>query len=457
MRPATFVILGASGDLASRLLLPAVGELLHRDTDRELTLIGAGSDAWDDDHWRDAVRKAFAAAGAEDEFPRVAETRYVQADITDPDALTSLLEPLHGPVVLYFAVPPAVAAAACTALQQVRLPEDLVLALEKPFGGDREGAAKLNAVLRDLVPERQVFRVDHFLGRDTVLNLLGVRFANRLVEPLWSAAHVEHVLIRFDESLALENRARYYDHAGAMVDMLQSHLLQILATLTMAPPATLGERDLRDAKGAALRATHIWDDDPVHFSRRARYTAGTIGDRRIPSYVDEPGVDPSRDTETLAEFTCEVRTSRWAGVPFTLRSGKALGTARAEVVVTFRKVRHLPEGFLGDAPDGGVLRFSLGPDTVTFELNVNGGDDPFELHREAATVALGEGRIHAYTQVLSEILEGDVTLSVRGDSAEECWRIVQPVQDAWSRGDVPLEDYPAGSPGPAGWATSQAS
>ena len=454
MRPATLLILGASGDLTSRLLLPALAQLLQREPDRELSLRGAGSDDWDDERWRDTVRRAFAEAGAEDAYQRVAQTSYTRADITDAQDLGALLTADAGPVVVYFAVPPAVTVAACEAMRGVDLPADIVLAMEKPFGGDQAGAARLNELLRDLVPEDRVFRVDHFLGRPTVLNLLGIRFANRLLEPLWSAEHITSVLVRFDESLALENRARYYDHAGAMIDMLQSHLLQVLAVLTMTPPATLGERDLRDAKAAALRATHIWEDDPVHFSRRARYTAGTIGERRVPAYVDESGVDPARDTETLAEFTCEVRTSRWAGVPITLRSGKAIGAANAEIVVTFRQVRHLPEGFVGHPRDGGVLRFSLGPDTLSLELNVSGGDDPFVLHRETVTVDLGEGRIHAYTQVLSEILDGDVTLSVRGDAAEECWRIIQPVRDAWARGDVPMDDYPAGSAGPESWPTS---
>src|SRR5690606_29105426 len=160
-------------------------------------------------------------------------------------------------------------------------------------------------------------------------------------EPLWSADHIESVLVRYDESLALENRARYYDRAGAMIDMLQSHLLQVLAVLAMEPPATLGERDLRDAKAAALRATHIWADDAAASSRRARYTDGRIDDRELPSYVDEKGVDPSRETETLAEIVCEVRTARWRGVPFVLRSGKALGEKRTEIVVRFAPVRHI--------------------------------------------------------------------------------------------------------------------
>ncbi|SJN46776.1 Glucose-6-phosphate 1-dehydrogenase [Microbacterium esteraromaticum] len=455
----TLLILGASGDLTSRLLLPAIGQLLKRQPDRQLALRGAGSDDWSEKRWRECVKTSFASSDAEDQASRVADSTYTQADVTDRHALAGLIESVTGRLVIYFALPPAVAVAACEVLKEVTLPENTVLALEKPFGNDEQSARELNALLQTLVPEKRIFRVDHFLGRSTLLNVLGVRFANRLIEPVWSADHVESVLVRYDEALALEDRARYYDKAGAMIDMIQSHLLQVLAVLAMEQPHDLDEIDLRDAMGAALRATRIWDDNAVRNSRRGRYTAGHLdaksGDESdVPSYVDEEGVDPSRDTETLAEITCEVHTARWAGVPFTLRSGKAMKARHAEIVVTFRPVRHIPDGLTGKPNDGGVLRFLLGPDQIDLELNVNGGDDPFALHRDVLTSKLGKGMLLAYTEVLSEILDGDVALSVRADASEQCWRIIQPVRDAWARGDVPLEDYPAGSTGPADWATS---
>lgn len=453
--PTTLLILGASGDLTSRLLLPAIAQLLKRQPDRALVLHGAGSDDWSDERWQEAVRTAFATVDATDQISRIAGTTYVKADVTDRDALAALIEGVEGSLVIYFALPPAVAEMACEKLVDIPLPEGTVLALEKPFGSDEKSAAALNALVTRIVPENQVFRVDHFLGRSTILNIMGVRFANRLVEPVWSADHVQSVLVRYDESLALENRARYYDKAGALVDMIQSHLLQVLAILAMEQPADLDEIDLRDAMAAALRATRILGDDPVASTRRARYTAGTSDDRSVPSYADEEGVDPARGTETLAEITCEVDTARWAGVPFTLRSGKALGERCAEIVVTFRPVRHIPGGLTGMPTDGGVLRFTLGPDRIELELNVNGGDDPFALRRDVLSTGLGKGTLLAYTEVLSEILDGDVALSVRGDAAEQCWRIIQPALDAWRSGAVPMEEYPAGSTGPQEWPTSQ--
>ncbi|KQS01144.1 MULTISPECIES: glucose-6-phosphate dehydrogenase [Microbacterium] len=446
----TLVILGATGDLTSRLLLPALAQLLDAEPDTKVRLVGAGMDAETDRAWRSRVKAAFGEGVGAAASAVVKATRYVQCDITATKDLTALLADAGERPVLYFAVPPAVAAAACRALTGVTLPAETILALEKPFGTDQHSAEQLNAVLAQLLPEQQIFRVDHFLGRSMVLNMLGVRFANRVFEPVWSSENVASVTIRYDESLGLEGRAGYYDKAGALEDMIQSHLLQVLAFVAMEPPATLDERDLRDATGAALRATHVWDDNAVHSSRRARYTAGTIDGTALPNYVDEPGVDPSRGTETLAEAVFEVRTARWEGVPFTLRSGKAMSARLAEVVLRFKPVHHLPTGFSGEE-QGSVLRFSLGPDVFCLDLNVNGAADPFSLSRATMHAELGEGALKAYAEVLSSILSGDAALAVRGDAAEECWRIVQPVLDAWRRGDVPLDEYPAGSTGPDGW------
>lgn len=446
----TLIILGASGDLTSRLLLPALGQLLTRESDRRIHLRGAGMDDWDDDHWREVVKASFATTGSEKAFPSVAATTYTKADITDPADLTALMSGNDGRVALYFAVPPAITERACQALTGLKVPEGLILAIEKPFGSDEKTARALNETVAKIVPESQVFRIDHFLGRSTTLNILGARLANRVLEPVWSAEHIESIFIGYDETLGLEGRAGYYDHAGALVDMIQSHLLQVLAIVAMEPPASLSEIDFREATGAVLRATDVWQDDPVASSRRARYTAGVVQARPLPSYVDEPGVDAARDTETLAQVVFEVRNARWQGVPFTLRSGKALDDAEREVIVRFKPVRHLPDG-LTRSTEPTVLRFALGPDRMTLELNVSGDGNAFELERAPLIADLGEGTLKAYAEVLSGILDGDAMLAVRGDAAEQCWRIVQPVLDAWRSGEVPLDEYPAGTDGPAAW------
>ncbi len=449
---ATLLILGASGDLTSRLLLPALGQLLTNEPDRRLKLIGAGAEEWTDVHWRHVVRTSFstmkAKGAAVDDL--LQNTHYLSADVTKPDELSRLLAACEGPPALYFALPPAIAAAACHALEGVSLPPRTVLALEKPFGTDRRSAIALNAQLAKLVPEDQVHRVDHFLGNSTVFNLLGLRFANRIFEPVWNADHIERVDVIYDETLALEGRARYYDKAGALTDMIQSHLLQVLAVLAMEPPSTLDPRDLRDAKGAVLRATRLWNESPLESSKRARYTAGAVGSEKVPSYVDEPGVDPSRETETLAEATFQIDTWRWAGVPFTLRSGKALGERRREIVVTFRPASHVPKGLRG-MHEPTKLRIMLAPDGMALELNVNGPGDPHVIDRASLTADFGPGQLQAYGEVLAGVLDGDPSLSVRGDTAVECWRIVAPVLKEWSESKVPLDTYRAGSKGPSGW------
>ncbi|GAA1701834.1 glucose-6-phosphate dehydrogenase [Microbacterium sediminicola] len=447
----TMVIFGASGDLTSRLLLPALGQLLTIEPDREVRLFGAGVDDWDDERWRTTVRRAFDEMNADAAYDRVKDTTYHKLDITDPSELTSLFAMVGPAPALYFAVPPAIAAASCEAMTKIDLPEGTVIALEKPFGTSQASAHELNEVLAKLLPENQVFRVDHFLGRSMTLNVLGVRFANRVLEPVWKGEHIESILICYDEQLGLEGRARYYDKAGALRDMIQSHLLQVMAVVAMEPPATLSEQDLRDATTAALRATHVWNDDPITSSRRGRYTAGTIDGRQLPSYTEEHGVVPENNTETLAEVTFEVATERWAGVPITLRSGKAIGAPRRHIQLRFKPVRHVPTGFTGST-DGTTLTFELGPDRMSLELNMNDGGDEFELRKESLSADLGAGALKAYAEVLQGILDGDATLSVRGDAAEQCWRIVQPVLDAWAKNEVPLQDYAAGSAGPEGWA-----
>jgi glucose-6-phosphate 1-dehydrogenase len=450
---STLLILGASGDLSSRLLLPALGQLLSQHPEYTLQLVGAGQEDLSADEWLGQVRKSFGTADASGPAVEslLSGSSYRQADVTKPDEMRRLLAECDGTPAIYFALPPAVTARVCDALAEVTLPDGIQLALEKPFGTDEASAEELNQRLKKLVPEDRVHRVDHFLGRSTVFNLLGFRFANRIFEPVWNRENIERVDIVYDEQLGLEGRAGYYDRAGALVDMIQSHLLQVMSILAMEPPATLGAQDLRDGKGAVLRATRVRDGSPADSSRRARYTAGRIGDRELGSYVDAPGVDPDNNTETLAEVTFEIDNWRWAGVPFTLRSGKALGKRRREIIITFKPVPHLPVGLRG-LEEPTILRLFLAPDALSLELNINGPGDPHDLERVSLGATFGPGQLLAYGEVLEGVLEGDPSLSVRGDTAEQCWRIVAPVLKAWRAGEVPLGEYPAGSEGPSGWA-----
>jgi glucose-6-phosphate 1-dehydrogenase len=445
------LVLGASGDLTARLLLPGLGGLLAASPDQGLLLLGSGMDDWGDERWRQRVSDSFAKASATG--PQVTatlqSTRYLQADVTHPEDLRRLIAACRGQLVIFFALPPAVTAKACAALAGLELPAGTRLMLEKPFGTDTAGAEQLNALLATLVPEDKIHRIDHFLGKSTVLNILGLRFANRLFEPMLNADHVASVDIVFDESLALEGRAGYYDSAGALIDMVQSHLLQVLALLAMDAPPSVDARELRDRKAQVLRATRLWDDDARKCTRRARYAAGEIDGRSLPAYADEAGVDPARGTETLAEVVLAVDTWRWAGVPFRLRSGKAMSATRKEAVITFKPPSRVPDGLTGyERPDR--LRIGFGPDRLAIDVNINGPGDPYEIDPVTLDVDFGPGELPAYGEVLRGVLDDDPTLSVRGDTAEQCWRIVEPVLTAWRKDAVPLLEYPAGSVGPEG-------
>jgi glucose-6-phosphate 1-dehydrogenase len=448
----TLVIFGAGGDLAKRLLLPGLGQLVDSGRSKDFVLLGVGQESLSTAAWRKRVETSFASSGATGARARAlaAKTEYLKADVTNKDDLEKILARCTGTPAFYFALPPRITIAACTALAKVELPDGTVFGLEKPFGTDLKSAEALNRQLVKIVPENRIHRVDHFLGKSTVLNLLGLRFANRIFEPVWNANNIESVDIIFDEQLGLEGRAGYYDHAGALVDMIQSHLLLVMALVAMEPPSSIGADDLRGSMAQVLRATTVFGDDAKTASKRARYTAGTIKGKKLPAYVREPGVDPKNATETLAEVTFTVDNWRWAGVPFRLRSGKALAAVRKEIIVTFKDVPHLPNGFTGK-PGPAALRISLSPDDIHLDLNINGQGDPFTIDRVVLSTQFGAGELEPYGEVLSGMLSNDPILSVRGDEIEECWRIVAPVLAAWQKNAVTMDSYPAGSVGPKAW------
>lgn len=453
-QPTTLLILGASGDLTRRLLLPGLGSLLKVEPDREVRVLGADRNEMSPEDWADRVRESFVEAEApQASIDRVVgRTAYRRVDALDEDQLRDLLGSVPGALVIYFALPPHVTVEVCALLERIGVPEGTRLAMEKPFGHDLVSARELNEQATRVVPEEQIHRIDHFLGVNTVLNLLGLRFANRIFQPLWSRAHIAKVEIEYDEDLALEGRAGYYDKAGALIDMTQSHLLQVLAMFAMESPASMDPEEMRSLKANVLRAVRLWGDDPRTASRRARYTAGSIGDRDVPDYVGEEGVDPALGTETLAELVVEVRNQRWAGVPFVLRSGKALGVPHKEITVTFREPAHIPDGLRDcGAPDQLILE--LRPGAVSLDVSVNAEGDPFDLEQARLHTALGQPRMRPYGEVLAGILDGTPLLSIRGDAAELMWKIVEPVLAAWRADEVPLEEYPAGSQGPDGWGT----
>jgi glucose-6-phosphate 1-dehydrogenase len=450
-------VFGATGDLTARYLLPALAALRAADaTDDSLELIAVGREDlstvqfrdWAADHLNQhaghlppGVRGAIASAA-----------RYQQADVTDPASVAAAIAGDGGgpdtAVACYLALPPAVFPHAVAALRDAGLPEGSTIVLEKPFGEDLASAIELNRQLARTLPERAVFRVDHFLAMTTVQNLLGTRLANRVFESIWNSAHIAEVDITWEESLALEGRAAYYDGVGALKDMLQNHLLQLLCLVAMEPPISLDERDLRDRKVDVLRSVRpLAGPDIKRTTRRGQYTAGQIGTRDVPAYAEEDGVDPAHHTETFAEMELRLDNWRWPDTVFRLRTGKAMARDRKEVTIRFRDVPHLPFAHHEQAAPN-LLRFGLEPETVSLDLT---GIGPRAQALSPMSLAgqLQPAELPAYAQLLHAVLTGDTALAIRADEAEQSWRVVAPVITAWSDDLVPLLLYPAGSDGPA--------
>jgi glucose-6-phosphate 1-dehydrogenase len=448
------VIFGPAGDLSIRYLLPAIAQLYTvGKLPENFRITGVHRRDWDDEQFRRfALESLRRHAG---EVPADARTRlvgqilqYRRADVTDQESIAAALSHLSEPIVVYLALPPAVFEPTIRALAGVGLPEGSRIVVEKPFGEDLESARKLNRLLHETFPENAVFRVDHFLTWQPFSSILGLRFANRVFEPLWSRDHIERVEITWEETLALEGRAGYFDPTGIMLDIIQNHLLQVLSLVAMEAPSSLEESDLRRPKIEVLRAVKRLSLEEVRRRTvRARYGEGRIGDRDIPAYVDEEGVDPDRRTETFAQVTLEVDNERWAGVPFVLRTGKALGRNLGEVAVHFRLASH-PTFGQQEPPPPNVLRLVKGPDRVVLDVNTGGSADPFELEQIELNAVLSPQSPSAYGRLLLDALKGDPSFFVHAEEAEESWRIVEPIIEAWENDEVPLLEYPAGSYGP---------
>ncbi len=447
------VVFGATGDLTARFLLPGLAALRaagHLPDGFRLT--SASREQWSTAQFREWANDQLDRHGTSS--PRsareaiVAATEYRQVDVSDPASVAATVAG-DAAVAVYLALPPALFPVAVAGLDRGQLPPGSRLVLEKPFGEDLESAMRLNQQLAALLPESAIFRVDHFLAMTTVQNLLGSRLANRIVESVWNSAHIAEIDIVWEEDLALEGRAGYYDGVGALKDMVQNHLLQLLCLVAMEPPLSLGERDLRDRKLDVLRATReLTESDVLRHTRRARYAAGHIGQRDIPAYVDEYGVDRGRATETFAEVELRIENWRWSGTRFRLRSGKAFAKEHKEVAVRFREVPHLPFGHTGEETPN-VLRFGLEPEGMSLDL-VGIGAQPNHLTPLTLTGQMQPSALPAYGRLLLDVLSGDAALSIRGDEAEEAWRVLTPVLSAWAKDLVPMEEYAAGSDGPHG-------
>jgi glucose-6-phosphate 1-dehydrogenase len=468
------VVMGASGDLAHRKLYPALGSLAARgQLPARFALVGVARTLYDDADFRasvvDAVRAVHADAAAPlDRHDFVC--RYVAGSFDDPatfDRLGGVLDDLDreagvgGRRIFYLSTIPQLFEAAIAGLGRAGLgsePEGGFsrVVIEKPFGRDRASAVKLNDLVHACFAERQVFRIDHYLGKETVQNILALRFANAIFEPIWNRRYVDHVQITVAEPLGVEHRGSFYEHAGALRDIVQNHGMQVLSLTAMEAPASFAADAIRDEKVKALRSVKPLSGAEVGSAVvRGQYAAGTVDARAVVGYRDEEGVSPDSQIETFVALRFEVDNWRWEGVPFYLRTGKRLAKRVTEVVLQFKPVPHLalpasavesmePNTMvLRIQPDEGIrLEFGAKVPGSTWSVRTVGLDFAF---RAGFTEAAPE----AYERLLLDVMLGDATLFIREDEVDAAWQIVQPVLDGIEAGLVPVRRYPAGTWGPA--------
>lgn len=458
--PPTLAILGASGDLTARLLLPALFRNEIRGQLGDLRLVGYALEDWDRESFRTHVRKALddhAASVPQNAWQRFSDRLdYRSGDMTG-DKLRALDELVPGIGIFYLALPPGVFAEAAQGLGDAGLNDeskgDRRLVIEKPFGTDLTTSRTLEAAVSRAWDEDQLFRIDHFLGKETTQNILVFRFANRFLEPVLNSQHVRQVQITVGETLGLEGRYKYYDKSGALRDMLQNHLMQLFTITAMEPPPLWEADMLRDHKVEVLKAVQdLGGRELEHHAARGQYGGGTIDGESVPGYLEEPEIPDGSITETFAALRLHVDNWRWKGVPFYLRSGKRLRSNTSEIAIEFDRppTQLFKETHMAECePDW--LVFRIKPDEI-IELVAQAKKPglrlesrPVSLRTEYSTDR--DAEYDAYDQLLLDVVEGDHTPFLRFDEVEAAWTVVQPVLDAWQHG-LP-EQYPAGSDGPA--------
>lgn len=482
------VLLGGTGDLAWRKLLPALFQAFrHGSLPADGRIIGVAREALDDARYRDWVAKRLDDVEGEkrptpDEFARFSALLcFVRADLSQPADYADLAARLHeraaDSVVLYLATAPKLFATVAEQLGAAGLatPHTRIV-LEKPLGHDLASNRCINAVVLEHFSEQQVFRIDHYLGKPSVQNLLALRFGNALFEPLWRRETIANIQITMAETLGVEQRGSFYDSTGALRDMVQNHALQLICAIGMEPPANAGADAIRDEKLKVLRSLRPWT--PETLARdvvRGQYGAGQVDGERVVGYRSEPGVDPASRTETFVALRTEIANWRWAGVPFYLRTGKRLASREAFIVINFRPTPHA----IFRTPAGGANRLVIHlqprdgldlhlfaaaqapraarpaaqpqttvPSPISQQMSLTAPLSPVLLDMDFDQ-RFGAKRVGAYERLLLDVLAGRLNLFVRSDEQEAAWAWVEPILHAWQQADDGPRPYAGGTWGPS--------
>jgi glucose-6-phosphate 1-dehydrogenase len=473
--PCAIVLFGASGDLAKRKVIPAMFDLAaHNSLGSRYAIVGFARTPMNDDSFRIATGEATKTMsdigpvdpGQWDEFS--ANLHYCPGDYSDQNAYSQLAKRLAeldsqknlgGNRLFYLSTPPEVYPDIVEQLGRAGLSRPssskswVRIIIEKPFGRDLASAKTLNQIVLNVFDEKQVYRIDHYLGKDTVQNLLVLRFGNGIFEPLWNRNYVDHVQITASETLGVERRGGFYETAGALRDMIQSHVLQLTSLVAVEPPASFDATAVRNEKLKVLQSIRPFDLEMVAQAVvRGQYSPGKLDGKPVPGYREEPNVNPASKTETFVAGKLLIDNWRWAGVPFYLRTGKRLAKRSTEIMIQFRRAPHIvfrekdvePNRLiLNIQPDEGIS-VSFGAKRPGTEMSIGNVTMEF-CYRES----FGDVSRSAYATLLNDCVRGDATLFDRGDSVEAAWSLVDPILDVWSAtrsANVP--QYPSGSWGP---------
>lgn len=468
--PCVLIVFGASGDLTKRKLLPAIAALAHnRQLPPQFSVIGLARTKMSDDDFRKLALEAAPDAGPE-WAELVKGFRYQAGDFKDQtffDRLKKVMDEIDhslgtaGNRVFYLATVPNAfgEVAAMLAKEGLNRPNNdnsfVRIVVEKPYGRDLASAGVLDTAMHAAFDESQIYRIDHYLAKETVQNILALRFANAIFEPIWNRRYVDHVQVTVAEELGVGTRAGYYETAGALRDIVQNHALQVLAVCAMEPPALMEATGIRDEKVKALRAIRPYtEDEVISHVVRAQYTEGWSRGKRVNGYLEEKGVQPGSQTETYVAMKLGVDNWRWDGVPFYLRTGKRLPKRYTEVVLSFRPVPHLAFSHneaRGLHPNALVLRIQPN-EGITLRFGAKAPGATTEIRDVLMDFSYGSSfttqTADAYQRLLLDAMAGDPMLFIRSDEVEQAWNICDPILGAWATDALPMARYEAGTWGP---------